>query len=155
DLPDRRGGHPVSGFGRPGLAVSASPLSMTTPTDLRTHLRDVGDAAGMGQVDVPLDIRHDRVPLHSGAIARAAGIEAIATIGHDPVAAAANSLAADPRRVAADGHTPGAHKCHAIARVATDRVILKPRAGHDARDVDAVHGAAPDLIPLDVIAAGR
>src|SRR5579883_717777 len=125
------------------------------PTDLRARRRDVGDAAGVGQVDVPLGIRHDRVSLHHGAVARAAGVEAIAPVGDDPVALAADGLAAGARRVAADGHPPGLDERHAIARVAADRVILDLRAGHDARDVDALLGAVLDLIPQHGIAAGR
>src|SRR5438552_3983818 len=110
-------GLPTPPPGRPKVSRSGGP-------DL-----SLGDAAGVGQVDVPLGIRHDRVSLHHGAVARAAGIEAIAPVGDDPVALAADGPAAGPRGVAADGHPPGLDEPHAIARVAADRVILDLRAG--------------------------
>ena len=62
-------------------------------------LRDVRDAAGLGQVDIPLGIRRDRVPLHDGAVADAEGIEAVALVGDDPLPWPATIWLPDPEEL--------------------------------------------------------
>ena len=107
--------------------------------DLHDLLWNVFNAAGLGQVDIPLGIRHDHVLLHHGTGAHAIRIKAVALVADDPVAGS--------REAAADRQALGLDEHHAIARVAADLVALNSRACHDAGDVEAIPAICPMVFP--------
>src|SRR5271166_2106821 len=108
------------------------------PIDLHDLLWNVFNPAGLGQVDIPLGIRHDHVFLHHGTGAQAISIKAVTLVTDDSVASS--------RDAAADGHPLGLVEHYTIACISVDLVVLNLRTCNRAADVKAIPAISHDGI---------